>query len=135
MYTNLNSSAITQELSPLLLVRFDQVINPDLVLPLITLVSEGSRPAPVPLSRVPLAEVEAHSKEEAKQVASNMAIALRPAAPLVKATNYKLKVAAKLPSTEGPLLNLSEHTALFSTYGPLKIMDHSPIARYPGLRA
>ena len=112
-----------QDLQPLLLLVFDQAIDPQALLPFVTLTAGEERP---PLRRVSVQDLP--EKEltwlQAQSRHADRWLALRPAQPLPRDTSCRLALRAGAPSAEGPRTTPEDLGFDFHTYGPLQVREH-----------
>ncbi len=113
-----------QRLDPLLVLGFDQRIDPKAVLKTVRL-EGGGRELKLALAT----EAELAQDEQAAALAQSgdaeRTMVLRPTAALSPATTYTLSVGPGTPSAEGPLLTKDTQTFVFSTYEALKVSHKS----------
>lgn len=116
----------TLNLVPTIVVQFNQKINDADVF---KFVSISNRDKSYPLVVVPRSTIEKDKKFKYLVTSKNEAyvLAFKPAAPLPKNTDLKVKFKAGTPSAEGPLTTPVDQIYSFHTYGPLTIT--SPPAR------
>ncbi len=103
-------------LEPLLMVRFDQRVDPEAVLASIKVSAQGE----------PIALRLASEEERAGRVIPQpeRALLFKPAAPLPGDQQIRVDVGPGTPSAEGPRRSEQPHSFSFRTYGPLKIVRH-----------
>lgn len=110
-------------LHPVILLVFDQRVDPAAMLPTIRLMADGRR-RDVRLATG--AEVAADSVVSAlvEAVDSGRWVALRPSDPLPGGADVRVVVAPGTPSAEGPRVTDSPQELRFRTYGPLAVEEH-----------
>ncbi|MGB8982486.1 MAG: Ig-like domain-containing protein, partial [Anaerolineales bacterium] len=112
-----------QPLDPLFFIAFDQRVDPVAVLRTIQVTAEGR---PVEVRQADQAEIDAD--EGVKQLAENAEagrwLAFRAAAPFTPETNIAVSIGPGTPSAEGPLTTTETQSYSFSTYAPLRIVNH-----------
>ncbi|MFL5537501.1 MAG: Ig-like domain-containing protein, partial [Longimicrobiaceae bacterium] len=111
-------------LTPILVVAFDQRIDPAAVLRSIRLRAAG---ADRPVRLATAAEVVADSVVKALVEGQEPGrwLAFRPVAPLPRNAEVRVSVGPGTPSAEGPRLTTDEQFWEFRTYGPLRIENES----------
>jgi alpha-2-macroglobulin len=111
-----------QDVRPLVVLAFDQRVDPEAVLAKLTLRGGG---ATHPLRLATEAEVaETRQAPAWVKEGDGRTVALLPAEPLPLATGFDVVIPAGTPSAEGPLTTSAVQTASFSTYGPLRVTGH-----------
>ncbi|MDX9719562.1 MAG: alpha-2-macroglobulin family protein [Myxococcota bacterium] len=105
---------------PLLLLEFDQQIDPDALLPFIQLSANGKN---YPCERVEVLTDEVLS--EYWTPTEGRWLALRPLRPLPTSTECKLTVKSGAPSAEGPRTSQREFDFIFNTYGDFRITERN----------
>ncbi len=105
---------------PLIWAAFDQRIDPEALLEVITL-SAGGRNHPARLATADELQADATVSALAKAAGEGRWLALKPVDPLPAATTITVNIGPAAPSAEGPLLNESVQSFSFSTYGPLLV--------------
>jgi len=117
-------------LTPILVVAFDQRIDPAAVLRSIRLRAAG---ADRPVRMATAAEIAADSlvKGLVEGQEAGRWLAFRPVAPLPRNAEVRVSVGPGTPSAEGPRLTTDEQFWEFRTYGPLRIENESCSCR-PG---
>lgn len=110
-----------QPLLPLLLMQFDQAVDLQAVLSQTRLI--GPNGSQHPLQQVNLQALQKLPEFEAQRAAlvDGRWLALRPAAPLPKASTFRVEVSADLASLEGPRTTTGTQGWSFSTYRPLVV--------------
>jgi len=108
---------------PLLFVVFDQRVDPQAVLPHLSLRAGAT------LQALRLATAEEVSADPvvqrlAREAGEGRWVAFRPASPLPSDTAVVVSVAKGTPSAEGPRSMLASRDWSFRTFGPLKVVDH-----------
>jgi uncharacterized protein YfaS (alpha-2-macroglobulin family) len=118
------------ELTPILVVAFDQRIDPAAVLRSIRLRTAG---VDRPVRLATAAEVAADSEVKALTAGQTPGrwLAFRPVAPLPRDAEVRVSVRPGAPSAEGPRLTTAEQFWEFRTYGPLRVEDQNCSCR-PG---
>ncbi|MCA9489436.1 MAG: Ig-like domain-containing protein [Myxococcales bacterium] len=118
------NNGMPTDLSPTVLLRFDQRVDPQVVLEhlKVTGAGEGARfrlatAEEIAEVGIPMASFVAEGLEEA-------VVAVHPVEPLPKASNITLVVPKGTPSAEGPRTTPGDQYASFYTYQPLRIEDH-----------
>ncbi len=106
-----------------MLVAFDQRIEPDAVLPTITVEAGGNARAVRLLTE---AEVEAdeHLARLVADLEPGRWLAFRAVEPLPTDAQVTVKVGPGTPSAEGPRKTTDPQTFSFRTYGPMKVVEH-----------
>ncbi|MFH1086681.1 MAG: Ig-like domain-containing protein, partial [Chloroflexota bacterium] len=108
---------------PLLLVAFDQRIDPTAVLKTIRLTAAGQ---PYTLELLPTAAVRANESlaRLADAAGARRWVAFRPTATLPYNAAVMVEIGPGTPSAEGPRTTDAAHGFRFSTYGPLRVVAH-----------
>lgn len=108
-----------QGLEPVIVVVFDQKVDPRAVLEVTSLTTSGAAPA---LRLATAAEIEAD--EAARQIVAQAepgrAVAFRASEPLPRGANFVVKIAEGMPSVEGPRRTRAPVSFGFYTYGPMR---------------
>ncbi len=111
--------------TPLIVATFDQDIDRQAILKLLTLTQANNQNNKIGLRLV--ADAIALSDKSLKDVLSQHSkdqwLAFEPVNALPKATSFVVKFASGLPSKEGPLKSQKAISFGFSTYGPLKLIS------------
>lgn len=117
-------------LDPILVVAFNQRIDPAAVLRSVRMTADG---VAVPVRLADAREVEADSTARALTAFQDTGrwMALRAARPLPRAAAVHVALLAGTPSAEGPRATQVEQYFDFHTYGPLRVERHSCSCR-PG---
>lgn len=107
-----------QRLEPVMVVVFDQRVDPRAVLEATSLERAGK---PVAIRLASAAEIEADegARRIVGQAEPGRAVALRAVEPLERASSYQVKVAAGMPSAEGPRRTAAAETYSFYTFRPM----------------
>jgi uncharacterized protein YfaS (alpha-2-macroglobulin family) len=108
-------------LEPLIVIRFDQRIDPAAVLPYVRLLAGGQGRVPLRLATAREIETDAWASMLAEHGDSVYWLAARPVRPLPRATRVQVRVEAGAPSLEGPLPTRIAQSWSFSTYPPLRV--------------
>lgn len=110
------------KLDTVMVLSFDQKVEPSAVLPFIHL-RGGSTDVPVELAT----EAQIAGDETARRLVDTLEegrwIALAPKTPLQPGTPYQLELSEGAPSAEGPRPTPSDQTHSWRTYDPLKVVD------------
>ena len=104
------------ELEPLLLVRFDQRVDPAAVLGSIKVSAGGE---PVALRLASDEELAGRSLSQPERL-----VAFKPREPLPGDAKVRVDVGPGTPSAEGPRRSEQAHSFAFRTYGPLAVVQH-----------
>jgi alpha-2-macroglobulin len=110
-------------LDPVIIIAFDQDIDPAAVLRTTRLAADGRA---LPLRLATPAELAADTL--AARIAAGLQdgrwVALRPTQPLPRDAEIQVTVQPGTPSAEGPRTTTQPQTMRFRTYGPLRIASH-----------
>lgn len=108
------------ELQPILIVAFDQRVDPAAVLRSVRL-RAGGADRPVRLATPGELAADSEAKVLAEGQQPGRWLAVRPAAPLPRNAQVRVSVGPGTPSAEGPRLTDIEQYWEFRTYGPLAV--------------
>ncbi len=112
-----------QPLEPLFFVAFDQRIDPAAVLETISVRAGGQD-----VNLVLAGQAEVDENERVSQLSKNAMegrwLAFRAAQPFPPETDISVGIGPETPSAEGPLVTTEVQSFGFSTYAPLKIVEH-----------
>lgn len=108
-------------LDPVIVLVFDQAIDPAALLPHLTLTAGEAQHALRPATAEELA-ADPRAASLHASARPDRVLALR-SETLPKATTFTLTVAAGAPSAEGPRVTTAPQTASFRTFDPLKIVE------------
>ena len=112
------------KLDPMLVATFDQRIDCAAVLAHVLVDPVGpSGPVAMRLATDDEIEADEFARGALKRAEPGRFIAMKPAAPLPKATTFKARFPPGLPSAEGPKPTTAEQAFAFETFGPLKLMS------------
>jgi uncharacterized protein YfaS (alpha-2-macroglobulin family) len=113
------------DLEPLVFATFNQRVDRAALLAHVALEPTAPNGAPVALRLATDDEVEADdfARRAAKRAEPGQFVALRPVAPLPRATRFRANFRRGLPSAEGPKTTASDQTFHFETYGSLKLSE------------
>jgi uncharacterized protein YfaS (alpha-2-macroglobulin family) len=108
---------------PVLVVTFDQIVDPAAVLPTLTLTAGDE---PVDVRQATGAEIDAdeHARGAIDAALTGRAVAFVPASPLPADSAIELQVGPGTPSVEGPRTSTDAHTELGRTFGALRVIEH-----------
>ncbi len=112
-----------QPLDPTVVLRFDQRMDPDVVLAHLE-VTPKSAPWRLATDAERAALPPYLEQGFAQGAAPGSVVYLHPAEPLQKDTSYTLRLRAGTPSGEGPRATTADQTTGFHTYGPMRIAEH-----------
>ena len=107
-------------LEPYLVLGFNQSINPQALLPYLSL-SSGSRLVGFEVLPLDDPSLPQQVQDVLSRTTPARTLLLRPSNPLSPDTGYTLSVAPGAPSAEGPLRTLEKQQTEWRTYGPLEI--------------
>jgi hypothetical protein len=109
-------------LEPLIVIRFDQRIDPAAVLPYVRVLA-GDPGVRIPLRLATAQEIQADPQARllAEHGDSVHWLAVRPVRPLPRAARVQVRVDPGAPSLEGPLPTRIAQSWTFRTYGPLRV--------------
>lgn len=114
------------DLHPLMFLGFDQDIDPQALLKLITLTTRGQAvPVRMATDLEIAAEPHIRALTEAHKEKGKRYLVIAPQQDLSPAKSYQVQLAAGAPSQEGPLKTQAPLSFDFSTYDPLKVTYHS----------
>jgi hypothetical protein len=119
-----------QGLEPLILMGFNQDINPETLIKTIQIKANGQS-IPFTLASVDRLASNPSIRAQAGQLGKDRCVVLQPSKPLTPATSYQVVLEKGSASKEGPLLTESPQSFGFSTYSPLAISGHQDDAQ-PG---
>ncbi len=104
-----------------ILLNFDQRVDPDKLAPFLSLQKSGG--GVIPWKMLSRAEFEAHEYVKKHRLTWNegRSMAYLPAKPLDKATAYSVVLKKGAPSAEGPRKTAENQVHSFSTYGPMRV--------------
>ncbi|MBU1239531.1 Ig-like domain-containing protein, partial [Myxococcota bacterium] len=122
-----------QNLNPMFYVRFDQRVDPELVMKSLTMKSSNSVNVPVRLAtqeEIKKDKTVSHYMEYGKTEFKGRQLAFIPLQQLEKATYYTISIGPGTPSMEGPKKTDKAITYSIKTYDPLAIEDQSCKQRY-----
>ncbi|HVG45739.1 MAG TPA: Ig-like domain-containing protein, partial [Longimicrobium sp.] len=117
-------------LTPILVVAFDQRIDPAAVLRSIRLRAAGAD-RPVRLATAAEGAADAQARALTDGQTPGRWLAFRPVAPLPRNAQVRVSVGPGTPSAEGPRLTTVEQFWELSTYGPLRVREKNCSCR-PG---
>ncbi|HEX6278279.1 MAG TPA: DUF6049 family protein, partial [Polyangiaceae bacterium] len=114
-----------KELEPVLFATFNQRVDRSALLAHVAVEPAQPKGAPVPLRLATDDEIEAdgNARRAAKRAEPGHFVALKPSAPLPKATTFRATFRRGLPSAEGPKTTPADQAFSFETYGPLKLKE------------
>jgi uncharacterized protein YfaS (alpha-2-macroglobulin family) len=112
-----------QPLDPLLFAAFDQRIEPQAVLDTVK-VSAGGKPVPIRLATSDGVSEDEAVKRLASDAGEGRWLAFRAAEPFPPDTQVTVVIGPGTPSAEGSLTTAAPQSFGFSTYGPLRVVDH-----------
>ena len=112
-----------QKLEPILIVVFDQKVDPKAVLETST-VSAGSRPVAIRLATDEELKKAELTKFGGEARELGRIVAFRAKKPLPKDTTINVAIGPKTPSLEGPRTTSNPHRWSFRTYGPFRVKEH-----------
>jgi uncharacterized protein YfaS (alpha-2-macroglobulin family) len=114
---------IPQPLEPLIFIAFDQRIDPDAVLKTIQLFAGNDQ---VELTLANKTEIEKDEKvnQYVKDAQDGRWLVFKATQPFPADTSISITIGPGTPSAEGSLVTTSAQSFGFSTYAPLKIVDH-----------
>ena len=112
-----------QPLEPLFFVAFDQRIDPAAVLETIS-VRAGGQDVNVVLAGQAEVDENEHVSQLSKDAPEGRWLAFRATQPFSPETNISVDIGPETPSAEGPLVTTEVQSFNFSTYTPLKIIEH-----------
>ncbi len=114
---------IPQPLQPLIFIAFDQRIEPQAVLETVQLYA-GSTSYDLTLA----SDAEIQKDKQVSQLVKNALdgrwLVFKAAKPFPAETSVSVTIGPGTPSAEGPLVTTAAQSFGFSTYAPLKVMDH-----------
>jgi alpha-2-macroglobulin len=116
-------SGDAQPLEPLILVAFDQRIDPPAVLATVR-VTAGGQPVAIRLASDEAVQEDEAVARLARNAGEGRWLAFMPAVPLPADTTIEVIVGPGAPSAEGPLVTADEQRFSFRTYAPLRIQEH-----------
>ncbi|HEX2166460.1 MAG TPA: Ig-like domain-containing protein, partial [Longimicrobiales bacterium] len=108
---------------PVVLIAFDQRVNPEEVLSATRIIAAGLS-HPVRLASRDEVAADSIVSRMVEELEDGRWVALRPVAPLPPDTTVTVVLARGLSSAEGPLTTLLPQELRFRTYGPLRIASH-----------
>jgi hypothetical protein len=114
---------IPQPLHPLMFVAFDQRVNPDAVLKTIQ-VYAGNKLVDLVLATSSEIEKNEQVSQYVKNAQDGRWLVFKALYPFPADTSISITVGPGTPSAEGPLVTTSAQSFGFSTYAPLKIVEH-----------
>ncbi len=105
----------------LIVLYFDQQIDPAALAPFLSLQKHGS--VPVPWKLLSRAEFDAHEYQKKHKLGWNdgRTLVFLPEKPLEKSTGYSIVLKKGAPSAEGPRKTAADQVHSFTTYGPMKV--------------
>ncbi|MEM9453838.1 MAG: alpha-2-macroglobulin family protein [Myxococcota bacterium] len=109
---------------PLIFVAFDQQIEPEAVIPTITLRSGKNKRVSARLARPQEIEADPTVRQLAAQAEDGRWVAFVPASPLLADRPVMVKIGPGTPSAEGPRKTTEAQTFGFRTYGRMKVTEH-----------
>ncbi len=112
-----------QPLEPIFFISFDQRIDPSAVIDHIR-VTAGTRPYQIQLATAEEIESDDYVKARSTYAEEGRWLAFRTLEPLPPDTSVSVVIEAGTPSAEGPLVTVYDQSYSFSTYSPLKVVDH-----------
>ncbi|MFN8383439.1 MAG: alpha-2-macroglobulin family protein [Anaerolineales bacterium] len=110
-------------LDPIFFIAFDQRIDPPAVLKTIQ-VHDGLKNVEIVLATKTEIEKDETVSSLAESTLEGRWLAFRATQPFDPETNITVTVGPQTPSAEGPLTTTAEQTFSFSTYAPLKVVEH-----------
>ena len=116
-------SGSPQPLDPLFFVSFDQRIDPETVLEHIR-VTAGSRAIEISLASQEEIEADKIVSRRVENAQEGRFLVFKALEELPPDTSVLVVIKAGTPSAEGPLVTESDQSYSFSTYAPLRIIEH-----------
>jgi len=115
--------ASPQPLEPIFFVAFDQRIDPAAVLETIS-VRAGNQDVNVVLADQAEIDENERVSQMSKDAPEGRWLAFRATQPFLPETDISVEIGPETPSAEGPLVTTEVQSYYFSTYAPLKIVEH-----------
>ncbi len=112
-----------QPLAPIFFVAFDQRIDPEAVLKTIRVSAGFQNPQIVLASQAEL-DADKQVSQLIKNTPEGRWLAFRATQPFAAETNISVSIGPGTPSAEGPLTTTEAQSFAFSTYAPLRIVEH-----------
>ncbi len=112
-----------QPLEPIFFIAFDQRIDPAAVLRTVSVLA-GSQNVSVVLASQAEIEKDERVNQLAKNTPEGRWLAFRAEEPFAPETNISVNIGPETPSAEGPLVTTAVQSFGFSTYTPLRIVEH-----------
>ncbi len=113
-----------QSLDPLILMGFNQDIQPEALLKSIQIKSAGQS-IPYTLATAERLANDPSIRAQAEQLGKDRCLVLQPTTKLTPASSYQVVLEKGSPSKEGPVLTESPQSFSFSTYSPLAVQGHA----------
>ncbi|MCB9697513.1 MAG: Ig-like domain-containing protein [Alphaproteobacteria bacterium] len=118
------NTGLPTDLSPTVLLRFDQRMDPGAVLERLKVTGAGADARFRLATPEEIADAGIPMSVFALDAAEGAVVAVHPVEPLPKASSISLVIPRGTPSAEGPRTTTGDQYASFYTYHPLRIEDH-----------